>query len=50
MYGLYVWFVPERGKMPHARPKRVPKRAIFGDFFANEHPLVSLIQHRWKQN
>ena len=31
-----VWFVPERGKMPHAPPKWVPKRAIFDYFFANE--------------
>ena len=49
MYDLCVWFVPKRGKMPHARLKRVPKRAIFGDFFANERPLVSSIRHGWKR-
>ena len=50
VYGLCVWFAPERGQMPHAPPKLVPKRAIFGYFFANERPLASSIRHRWKRN
>ena len=30
MYGLCVWFVPERGKMPHAPPKEVPNGRFLG--------------------
>ena len=33
MYGLCVWLVPERGKMPYAPSKRIPKLAIFGVLF-----------------
>ena len=32
MYGLCVWFVPERGKMPHAPPKEVPNGRFLGTF------------------
>ena len=40
MYGLCVWLVPERGKMPYAPSKRIPKLAILEYFFANGRPLV----------
>ena len=50
VYGLCVWFAPDRGQMPHAPPKLVSKRAIFGCFIANERPLASPIRHRWKRN
>ena len=32
LYGLCVWFAPERGQMPHAPRKLIPKRAISGTF------------------
>ena len=38
VYGLCVSFAPERGLKPHAPAELVPKRAIFGYFFANERP------------
>ena len=38
MYGLCVWLVPERGKMPYAPSKRIPKLAILEYFFANGRP------------
>ena len=50
VYGFVLRFAPERGQMPHAPPKLVPKRAIFGYFFANERPVASSIRHRWKRN
>ena len=50
MHGICVWFAPERGKMPYAPPKWVPKQAIFGCFFTNERPLVSSSRHRQQWN
>ena len=50
VYGYVVRFAPERGQKPHAPAKLVPKRAIFGYFFANERPVASSIRHRWKRN
>ena len=50
VYGFVLRFALERGQMPHAPPKLVPKRAIFGYFFANERPVASSIRHRWKRN
>ena len=38
VYGLCVSLAPERGWKPHAPAELVPKRAIFGYFFANERP------------
>ena len=46
VYGFVLRFAPERDQMPHAPPKLVPKRAIFGNFFANERPVASSIRHR----
>ena len=46
VYGFVLRFAPERSQMPHAPPKLVPKRAIFGYFFANERPVASSIRHR----
>ena len=45
MVCVSVWFATEWGNMPHTPPKRVPKRVIFGYFFANERPLVLLIRY-----
>ena len=50
VYGLCVSLAPERGWKPHAPAELVPKRAIFGYFFANERPLASSIRHRWNRN
>ena len=60
VYGFVVRFAPETScadtlssvyqigtpNPVHAPRKLVPKRAIFGYFFANERPVASSIRHR----
>ena len=45
VYGFVLRFAPERGQMPHAPPKLVPKRAIFGYFFARRRHETNCVNY-----
>ena len=47
MYGLCVWLVPERGKMPYAPSKRIPKLAIL-EYFPSKHACTVSVMKRYR--